>query len=37
VFAEDGGPIPVSPPKAVTSTSYVMFEDGGPIPVSPPR
>jgi len=37
VFAEDGGPIPVHPPLAVTSTSYMTIEDGGPIPVRPPN
>ena len=37
VMAEDGGPIPVHPPKAVSSSTVVMFEDGGPIPVHPPK
>ena len=36
VLAEDGGPIPVKPPTAVSSSSVVTFEDGGPIPVKPP-
>jgi hypothetical protein len=37
VIAEDGGPIPVRPPKAVVSSTVATFEDGGPIPVRPPR
>jgi len=37
VLAEDGGPIPVRPPKAVSSSTVVNFEDGGPIPVRPPK
>ncbi|MGA2694844.1 MAG: hypothetical protein ABSE92_02210 [Terriglobales bacterium] len=36
VIAEDGGPIPVHPPRTISSSTVVMFEDGGPIPVHPP-
>jgi hypothetical protein len=36
IFAEDGGPIPLHPPKAATVVNAT-FEDGGPIPLHPPK